>query len=407
MTIGQRIAECRRQLGLSQESLGEKMGVSRQAISKWEADAALPEIDKLIALSKLFGVSVGWLLGVEELPRQEQEPLTEEQLGAMEQLIKLYASPAPQKTDKTRMFPLLLSGLALILAMATALSCLTNHNQMSSSVAGLFHQVSILQNGYDSARAQIKDLETAETAPGTPESLHGFDFQLTPGTEEPTVNVHLSAIPKRHANETAVFSVRKDGREVANAECTWDGTAYVAQQELPLENGYEYWLIITDLAGNSEQIPMQDAHAQNLTDTFSLSCQIDRDKVFLSCDNNGELVVNSLMFRLQRPISMEDGDDYLWDSIELRVIQNGEKTYSHNFLSADSDVTLRRSVIHETSCAVAFYNPPVWLEDGDSIEVWLVAKVSNGMECLEMINSWGYEDGIFYGGELAQRVTQD
>ena len=44
---------------------------------------------------------------------------------------------------------------------------------------------------------------------------------------------------------------------------------------------------------------------------------------------------------------------------------------------------------------------------GDSIEVWLVAKVSNGMQCLEMINSWGYEDGIFYGGELAQRVTQD
>ena len=40
MTIGQRIAECRRQLGLSQESLGEKMGVSRQAISKWEAEVS-------------------------------------------------------------------------------------------------------------------------------------------------------------------------------------------------------------------------------------------------------------------------------------------------------------------------------------------------------------------------------
>ena len=52
------------------------MGVSRQAISKWEADSALPEIDKLIALSKLFDVTVGWLLGVEEAPRQEQDPLT-------------------------------------------------------------------------------------------------------------------------------------------------------------------------------------------------------------------------------------------------------------------------------------------------------------------------------------------
>ena len=62
-TIGQRIAQERKNLGLSQEALGEKMGVSRQAISKWESDGAVPEIDKLIALSKLFGVSIGWLWG--------------------------------------------------------------------------------------------------------------------------------------------------------------------------------------------------------------------------------------------------------------------------------------------------------------------------------------------------------
>ena len=61
MTIGQRIAEERKRLGISQEALGEKLGISRQAISKWESDASVPEIDKLIALSKLFSVSVGWL----------------------------------------------------------------------------------------------------------------------------------------------------------------------------------------------------------------------------------------------------------------------------------------------------------------------------------------------------------
>ena len=59
MTIGQRIAQKRKELALSQEALGEELGVSRQSIYKWESDAALPEIDKLIALSKRFGVSVG------------------------------------------------------------------------------------------------------------------------------------------------------------------------------------------------------------------------------------------------------------------------------------------------------------------------------------------------------------
>ena len=57
MTLGQRIQEHRLRLELSQEALGERLGVSRQAVSKWEADAAVPDTDKLIALSKLFGLT--------------------------------------------------------------------------------------------------------------------------------------------------------------------------------------------------------------------------------------------------------------------------------------------------------------------------------------------------------------
>ena len=72
LTLGQRIAAERKKSGLSQESLGDRLGVSRQAISKWEADAAIPEIDRLIALSRLFSVSVADLLGIEESPRLQQ-----------------------------------------------------------------------------------------------------------------------------------------------------------------------------------------------------------------------------------------------------------------------------------------------------------------------------------------------
>ncbi len=65
MTLGQRIQEYRLRLELSQEALGERLGVSRQAVSKWEADAAVPDTDKLIALSKLFGLTLNELLQVE------------------------------------------------------------------------------------------------------------------------------------------------------------------------------------------------------------------------------------------------------------------------------------------------------------------------------------------------------
>ena len=65
MTTGQRIAAKRKELALSQEALGAELGVSRQSIYKWESDASLPEIDKLIALADCFGVTLDELVGRE------------------------------------------------------------------------------------------------------------------------------------------------------------------------------------------------------------------------------------------------------------------------------------------------------------------------------------------------------
>lgn len=64
-TLGGRIQAGRKAAGLSQEALGERLGVSRQAVSKWEADAAVPELENLIAMSRIFGITIGALLGVE------------------------------------------------------------------------------------------------------------------------------------------------------------------------------------------------------------------------------------------------------------------------------------------------------------------------------------------------------
>lgn len=77
MTLGQRIQEHRLRLGLSQAGLGEKLGVSRQAVSRWEADGAVLDTDKLIALSKLFGLTLNELLQVENPPEQMPAPVEE------------------------------------------------------------------------------------------------------------------------------------------------------------------------------------------------------------------------------------------------------------------------------------------------------------------------------------------
>ena len=61
MTVGARIAECRKNKKISQESIAEALNVSRQTVSKWETDQAVPDTYNMIMLSKFFGVSVEYI----------------------------------------------------------------------------------------------------------------------------------------------------------------------------------------------------------------------------------------------------------------------------------------------------------------------------------------------------------
>lgn len=62
MTLGERIRSLRTARGLSQEALAEKLDVSRQSLSKWETDASIPELDKLLLLRDIFGISLDALV---------------------------------------------------------------------------------------------------------------------------------------------------------------------------------------------------------------------------------------------------------------------------------------------------------------------------------------------------------
>lgn len=62
MTLGEKIKEARKQAGLSQEQLSEKLGISRSAVAKWEIDKGIPDVDNLKILSQLLGVSIDYLL---------------------------------------------------------------------------------------------------------------------------------------------------------------------------------------------------------------------------------------------------------------------------------------------------------------------------------------------------------
>ena len=65
--LSEKIYKLRRKSGLSQEQLAEKIGVSRQAISKWEGGSSTPELDKLMALSEFFNVTIDELTSEQDI----------------------------------------------------------------------------------------------------------------------------------------------------------------------------------------------------------------------------------------------------------------------------------------------------------------------------------------------------
>lgn len=82
MNIADRIQYLRKQNGLSQEELADKIGVSRQAVSKWESEQSTPDLDKIIVMSDLFEVTTDYILkGIEPFSTTSKKTIKALYLG--------------------------------------------------------------------------------------------------------------------------------------------------------------------------------------------------------------------------------------------------------------------------------------------------------------------------------------
>ena len=117
MTIGKRIALLRKEKGMTQEDLANAMGVSPQAVSKWENDQTCPDISALPKLSKLLGVTVDELLeGKQELPAVRVLPPAERK-DMKDMLLRITVDSADG--DKVRVnLPMALVEVAMEMGMA-------------------------------------------------------------------------------------------------------------------------------------------------------------------------------------------------------------------------------------------------------------------------------------------------
>lgn len=250
MTLGQRIAQKRKEQGLSQEALGSALGVSRQAIYKWESDATFPEIEKLIAMSRLFSVPVGWLLGVEEesAPAAAGAELSEEQLAMVQEIVDRYLSalpgPAPALSPGRRRLGKVCVALGA-LCMAAALWSLSRqlsrldqrYMDLQNTVGGIQSNVSAQIGGISSRVEEILKAQNDLTAD------YGTEIRSTNPAGN-MVTFSFRAVPRTfQEGMTAWFEVDNGVSRFTFGPYSPSGQTFAGEAEVALTDSMSLYIV--------------------------------------------------------------------------------------------------------------------------------------------------------------------
>ena len=255
MTTGEKIAALRREHKLSQEALGEKLGLSRQAVSKWEADQAVPTMDNLMELSRLFGVPVDTLLRPDApFPAPPAEKNSTDAPAAPETPHK-GVSPSREK--------ILAIGGAALLCVSLALN------------AVCLYQIAQLKGEVQALRVQAGNVSTV-FYPGTGADTGDFaesseHMTLDPENTEQLI-VTFSAVPRVASDgETATFLLR-------GSEQSWEceaeddaGGGYRGSLTIPMVDEYSVYLVLTDRNGGTRNLLI--ASESDIENRFSIDVQ--------------------------------------------------------------------------------------------------------------------------------------
>lgn len=247
MTTGEKIATLRRELGLSQEALGEKLGLSRQAVSKWEADQAVPGMDNLVELARLFGVPVDTLLRPDEpLPGKSEQ--SEEQNPP--ETVSIDDCSDPHMPEWTRKMRWIIWGVAGLLCASVV-----------CNVVSLVW-LSQLQNQVNGMPLGVNTVYIPDNSISSQQNSDLTDFSVDCKYDSPTDSLLFTAwaIPREAVTgEAAQFSI-KNGSRTFTADAEPDGGGYRATITAPLLEGDYSVLLLLSADGKTRSIAVDTVY---------------------------------------------------------------------------------------------------------------------------------------------------
>lgn len=239
MELYEKLYELRRASGMSQEELAEKLGVSRQAVSKWESGATQPELPKLIELSKIYQVSVDALLSLEHAKKQQDHsPAAPAAEGAAQDAAERSPAAKPDFRTFCAQHKKIVGGAAAALAALIAVGAHYNNriNTLSMQVNDLRSQLynvqSNLSNQINGISNNVSDILTRESS-----LISQYNYEITNvDLKKQECTIAFSLLPKTISEGTTVIiGVTDHGnsspldsyRPGYSADLTQDGFGYL------------------------------------------------------------------------------------------------------------------------------------------------------------------------------------
>lgn len=237
MELYEKLYELRRASGMSQEELAEKLGVSRQAVSKWESGATQPELQKLIELSKLYSVSVDELLSLEHA-KAPQDTAPDAEAPVQDGFESASAKEKPGLRTFCAQHKRAIGGAAVALAALIAVGVHYNDriNTLSTQVNDLCSQLYNVQNNLssqiDGISNNVSDILTRESS-----LISQYNYEITNvDFKKQECTIAFSLLPKTISEGTTVIiGVTDHGnsspldsyRPGYSADLTQDGFGYL------------------------------------------------------------------------------------------------------------------------------------------------------------------------------------
>ena len=406
-TLGRRIQEARKAAGLSQESLGERLGVSRQAVSKWEADTSVPELENLIAMSRIFGVTIGALLGVEpeaaEEPSEDGAPeapgaeaassvppgeLTDRELAAVEAIVQKYLEAArrPRWSQRKRLAvwcAACAAVLAAVLGVRSGFSALERQlNQVQSRVEGI-------ETGYsyqiNNLSGKLSGLLESQSSLISGCQLRVTDFDL----QKQLWYLTVSATPKEYTTDTvATFTARTDTGETSSAEArNEDGTFSAENWAVPMGTspGGEVQVSVAFSGGGTVRTEALETLYESPADY-----RLDVDGYWNTDWDSGQLTFQQLDLKIGNntgiPLELTDAELALFFNGEAEPVWSAPLTAAVNLWEQQGYVQMFSPAGPET---------PVRIEPGEALVGAVRIADDHGQGFWYLLGSWLNKGGMY------------